>query len=99
MTVTTAPLSLTLFQNHPNPFNPTTTISFVLPSRTRASLSVFDVHGRLVKRLLEREMTAGFKEIVWDGRDESGVQVASGIYFYRLIAGKEVLTRKMVLLK
>jgi hypothetical protein len=97
--VKTKPLVLTLFQNHPNPFNPTTTISFVLPVRTRARLSVFDVQGKLVKRLLDEAMAPGVKEVVWDGTDGNGTRVASGVYFYQLRAEKKSLTRKMVLLK
>jgi hypothetical protein len=57
------------------------------------------VQGRLVRKLLDEEMSPGFKEVAWDGRDEGGRQAASGVYFYELRAGKKALTRKMVLLK
>ena len=91
--------ALALYQNHPNPFNPATTISFTLPDRTRVNLSVFNVEGKLVKALTDDVMNEGFKEITWDGTDANGTAVSSGVYFYRLKAGKQVLTRKMVLLK
>ena len=92
-------LVLTLHQNRPNPFNPTTTISFVLPSRMRTSLAIFDVRGALVRRLLDEDLPAGLKEVVWDGRNQRGQPAASGLYFYELRAGKESMTRKMLLLK
>jgi hypothetical protein len=87
-----------LHQNHPNPFNPSTTISFTLPSRARATLSVYDVQGRLVK-IVADETVQGYREYKWDGRDSNDVQMSSGVYFYRLAAGNKSLTRKMVLLK
>jgi hypothetical protein len=97
--VTTPTPQFSLDQNRPNPFNPTTKISFVIPSKVNARLAIFDVQGRLVRRLVDEEMPPGFKEVVWDGRSDHGMQAASGIYFYQLRAGKNVLTRKMVLMK
>ncbi|UCH83174.1 MAG: DUF1566 domain-containing protein [Candidatus Latescibacterota bacterium] len=88
-----------LFQNHPNPFNPTTTISFTLPKREKAGLSVYDVQGKLVTTLVDETLEAGFKEVIWDGKDSRGNQVSTGVYFYRLTAGNRMLTKKMVLLK
>jgi hypothetical protein len=90
---------LQMDQNHPNPFNPTTTISFSLPANLEVSLSVIDVRGRLIRNLIKRSLDAGRHEIVWDGRDGRGNAASSGIYFYRLSAGGETMTRKMVLLK
>lgn len=88
-----------LHQNHPNPFNPTTTISFALPEKKHANLSVFSVNGKLVKTLVNDVVEEGIKEVTWDGTDARGNSVSSGVYFYRLKAGKKVLTRKMVVLK
>ena len=90
---------LVLYQNCPNPFNPNTTISFTLPEKTRAELSVYDVDGKLVAVLVNDALDKGFKEVTWDGKDYHGIPVSSGVYFYRLKAGKQVLTRKMVVLK
>ena len=88
-----------LYQNHPNPFNPTTTISFVLPERTRVTLEIYDVEGRLVRRLVSGVGEPGLNEIVWDGKDAKGRRVSSGVYLYRLSAGDEVMTKKMTVLK
>jgi hypothetical protein len=88
-----------LRQNYPNPFNPTTTICFTLLERTRVTLSIYDVGGRLVRTLVDETMGEGYQERSWDGKDASGSQVGSGVYFYRLTAGDRTLTKKMVLLK
>jgi len=88
-----------LYQNHPNPFNPTTTITFLLPEPTAANLSVYNIEGKLVAELADGRLSAGVKSYSWDGRDSGGNSVASGVYFYRLTAGDQMLTRKMVLLK
>ena len=93
------PLAFSLEQNVPNPFNPTTTISFTLPEKARANLSIFNVEGKLVKTLVDDVMGEGLKEVTWDGFDSRGIPVSSGVYFYRLKAGKEVLTKKMVVLE
>jgi hypothetical protein len=93
------PLELALFQNYPNPFNPTTTIAFTVPDKTRVALTVYNVEGRRVTTLVDRIMTAGYKKVVWDGLNDTGNQVSSGIYFYRLTAGQKTLTRKMVLIR
>jgi hypothetical protein len=97
--ITVPALLLTLFQNHPNPFNPSTTIRYYLPEQSRVTLDVFDVAGRLVVRLVEMHDEQGYKTVRWDGRDGAGSEIASGMYFYRLVAGKEILTRKMIMLK
>jgi hypothetical protein len=91
--------ALALHQNHPNPFNPSTTISFTLPERERLSLSIYDVKGRLVKTLVDEMVGEGNQERIWDGKDASGSQVGSGVYFYRLTAGDKTLTKKMVMLR
>jgi hypothetical protein len=98
-TVLTPAARLELDQNVPNPFNPRTRISFVLPEAARVRLEVFDVEGRWVATLIDGRMPAGRHEVFWQGVDRNGTTVATGTYFYRLTAGKRSLSRKMLLLK
>jgi len=94
------PLRDGLEQNVPNPFNPTTIISFGLRERVRVRLRIYDVRGALVRTLLDEERGPGpAHEVVWDGRDNAGRQVSSGVYFYRMATPGFTQTRKMVLLK
>ena len=88
-----------LFQNYPNPFNPSTTISYQLPSPTHVALSVYDITGRWIRTLREGEQAAGSYNILWDGLDDSGSQVSTGVYLCRLDAGDYSKTIKMVYLK
>ncbi|MFH1278843.1 MAG: FlgD immunoglobulin-like domain containing protein [Candidatus Eisenbacteria bacterium] len=88
-----------LAQNRPNPFNPTTTIHFSLESRSEVSLKVFDVAGREVRALENRALQAGQHSVTWDGTNNQGQAVSSGIYFYRIEAGRFESTKKMVLLR
>ena len=98
--VSTPAMPLTLYQNKPNPFNPSTTISFYLPQESVVGLEVYDVSGRLVSRLIAGERRSpGTHSIEWNGRDTGGTAVASGVYLYRLTAGKETVSKKMVLLR
>jgi M6 family metalloprotease-like protein len=94
-----AAFALDLWQNVPNPFNPSTRISFTLPERAHVVLSVHDVKGRAVVKLVDERLPAGMNEAFWDGRDSRGARVASGIYFCRLKSGDRTLTKKMLLLK
>lgn len=98
--VSAPPLPLTLAQNSPNPFQPVTTIRFRVSEDSKvlaAQLSVFDPSGRLVRRLFDGEVAPGEFEFRWDGLDDAGAAVGSGVYFYRLLANGHSLTRKMVL--
>jgi len=88
-----------LSQNYPNPFNPETEISFFLPERTSVSLSVYNVSGQKVRELLNATLPAGSYKVTWDGTDNQGNRLASGVYFSRLSAGGNVSTSKMVLMK
>jgi len=97
--VTTPFAAFSLEQNHPNPFNPTTTVSFSLSHRGNAQIYIYSVDGSLVRRLVDREMPAGSHEVVWDGRDDHGSPAASGVFFYRLTLGNRTLSRKAVLLR
>jgi len=93
------PLQFALYQNYPNPFNPMTTISFEMAEKTHANLSIYSLEGRLVRTLHSGTVDEGRRQIAWDGTDVRGDPVSPGVYFCRLKAGKDVLTRKMVLLK
>jgi len=90
-----------LAQNVTNPFNPATTISYSVPegASERITLKVYDLRGRLVRTLVEGIRGAGTYSVYWDGTDESGRQVSSGVYLYRMQAGEFIQSRKMVLLK
>lgn len=88
-----------LAPNSPNPFNPITTIRFELAEQGRASLRVYSAQGRLVRTLVNQRLAAGGYRVRWDGRDDAGHGVASGIYFYELNEGARSLTRRMSLLK
>ncbi|MCI0531417.1 MAG: T9SS type A sorting domain-containing protein, partial [candidate division Zixibacteria bacterium] len=93
------PKSYELGQNFPNPFNATTQIRFNVPAASQVSLDVYDILGRKVRTLVNDYLTAGVKQILWDGKNQSGDQVASGVYFYRMTAGDYNQIKKMVLLK
>jgi len=88
-----------LLQNVPNPFNPSTTIRFMLPKTGSAKVEIFDAYGKSVRVLLDGTGKAGLNTVSWDGTNASGNKVASGAYFYKLTAGAFQDTRKMVLLK
>jgi hypothetical protein len=93
------PQSYHLYQNHPNPFNPATTISYDLPEVTDVRIEIYDLQGNVVRRLFEGQQDAGHHAIEWDGRNRQGSRVGSGIYFYKLICSKFVATKKMILTK
>jgi hypothetical protein len=93
------PKEFAVVGNSPNPFNPSTTISFTLPLSARAELSVYSVTGQKVRTLLSGPMTAGTHSAVWDGKDDAGKTVSSGVYLSRLTAGKRTATGKMLMVK
>jgi hypothetical protein len=97
--VATPAMPLTLYQNQPNPFNPSSTISYYLPEDVAVSLDVYDLSGRKVVNLISKIDKKGSHSVAWNGRDAQGKLVASGIYFYRLQAAKQAISRKMVLLR
>jgi hypothetical protein len=94
-----APAIFALAQNAPNPFGPRTMIRFSVSREGPVSLKVFNVGGRLVRTLVEEQLPAGPHAVNWDGRDEAGRRLASGVYFYRLDDGERAQTRKSVLLR
>ncbi len=83
----------------PCPFNPSTTISYHLPTAQYVELRIFDASGRLVKHLVAENMPAGEHIVRWDGTNDAGIRVASGVFLYQLRAGSYVETKKMALLK
>jgi hypothetical protein len=93
------PREFHLFQNYPNPFNPSTTIKFELPQVTSVNLQIYDIQGRLVLSLLNTVLMQGQHDFVWDGTDDAGQSVASGIYFYRIKTGDFVQTKRMLLMR
>jgi hypothetical protein len=96
---TPLPEHYALAPNRPNPFNPATTIAYDLPRAGESRLVIYDVNGAQVRQLVDKHEPAGRYAVTWDGRDDSGAPVASGVYFYRFTSGTFMQTRKMVLLK
>ena len=93
------PLVTSLDGNYPNPFNPTTLIKFGLHEAQKVAIDVYNVKGEKVRTLVNGELEAGFHSILWNGKDDSGKTTASGVYFYKMKAGKFVSTKKMILMK
>jgi subtilisin family serine protease len=93
------PTVFSMAQNFPNPFNPTTDISFGLPNAGKINLEVYDIMGRRVKTLVNGELAAGVHKISWNGTNDKGEHISSGVYFYKLSSGDNVVTKKMVMLK
>ena len=86
--------------NYPNPFNPSTQISFALRDASRVSVNIVNLLGQRIRVLIDEQvMAAGEQQVVWDGRDDAGQQVSSGIYFYRIVADDQAVSEKMVLVK
>ncbi len=86
-------------QNYPNPFNPTTEIRFTLPKSEHVTIDVFNVLGQRIATLVDGDLPSGDHMVRWDGKDDSGERVASGIYLYRVVAGENRITKKMLMLK
>ena len=93
------PGSFSLFQNYPNPFNPETTIRFDLPQSQEIELAVYNLTAQRVATLVHGRREAGSYSVQWDGRNDDGLELASGVYFYRLTAAEQVETRKLLLLR
>ena len=94
------PTRFALYQNVPNPFNPTTVIRYDVPAGGgHVTLTVYDVAGRLVRTLVDETKSAGVKTVAWNGANNRGARVATGVYFYRLTAPGFEQTRKMVLIQ
>ncbi|MGH7455939.1 MAG: FlgD immunoglobulin-like domain containing protein, partial [bacterium] len=93
------PSTFALHQNHPNPFNPATKISYEISQAGRVGLKILTLLGQEVRTLADEEKSAGSAEALWDGRDNFGRRVGSGVYLYRLEAQGLVLTKKLILVQ
>jgi hypothetical protein len=93
------PTAFLLSQNYPNPFNPVTNFKFSLPKASHVQIEIFNILGQKVKTLVDQDMKAGSFLVDWDGKDQRGVEVSSGIYFYRMTAEDFSSVKRMVLLK
>jgi hypothetical protein len=93
------PRQFALLANYPNPFNPSTIIRYNLPANVRVKLVIYDLLGAKIRTLIDADETAGFKHLAWDGTDDAGARVASGVYLYRIEAGGFKMARKMILTK
>ena len=88
------PETFSLDRAYPNPFNPTTTLSFALPVRSNVLLDVYDINGRLINELINSNMDAGYHSVIWNADNN-----ASGVYFVKMIAGDYVSSQKLMLIK
>lgn len=93
------PESFELGQNNPNPFNPSTSIDFALPKSANVKVEIFNILGQKVKTVVDEYLSAGYKKVTWDGTDNTGKTVASGVYLYRMTADDFTATKKMMLMK
>ena len=93
------PREFALAQNYPNPFNPQTTIRFSLPQNAPVVLAIYSTTGRRIRTIVQQGLPAGIHKFIWDGLNESGEQVASGVYVYQLTAGQFQASRKLILLR
>jgi hypothetical protein len=95
-----APETAHLLPNYPNPFRHSTTIEYSLPERQHVRIEIYDILGRLVRVLADENQQAGFHTLTWDSHSQSGRRLASGVYFYQLMAGGQVVnTKKMVVVR
>jgi Zn-dependent metalloprotease/fibronectin type 3 domain-containing protein len=97
--VKVVPATADLLQNSPNPFNPVTKIRYGVPASGHVRLAIFNLQGQLVRTLVDGAKPAGYDEVVWDGKNQAGGSLSSGVYLYRLETVKGVVTRKMMMLK
>jgi hypothetical protein len=88
-----------LYSNYPNPFNPTTQITFSIPQEGKVNISVYNIKGQLVKTLVNRRIISGSHIVNWNGQDNTGKRVSSGVYFYKLKTAEKEISKKMLLLK
>jgi flagellar hook assembly protein FlgD len=94
-----APLNVTLKGNYPNPFNPETTIQYSVKETANVKIDVYNTKGQKVKTLVNEQKVAGDHTALWQGKDDSGNDVASGVYFYRLTSQNNTTAKKMLLIK
>lgn len=88
-----------VYQNYPNPFNPSTTIRYSIPEADQVIISIYDINGKMISTLLNAKQNAGIHEVSWNGKNNSGMPVVSGVYLYRVKSGNYSKISKMILLK
>jgi len=93
------PENFSLAQNYPNPFNPSTTIEYSLAHASSVVLKIYDVLGNNIRTLVNAKQIAGRKTVIWNGRNDEGDRVGSGMYFYEIVAENMVQVKKMILIK
>jgi len=93
------PVIYSLYQNHPNPFNPVTTLRYDLPENSFVNINIYDLMGRNIRSLVKSQQTAGYRSIQWNATNNLGEPVSAGMYIYMIQAGEFRQARKMVLLK
>jgi hypothetical protein len=93
------PEQFALLQNYPNPFNPVTTIQFIIPATGKVEIKIYNLNGSLVRELFTGEKDSGEYSYQWDGKDDRGITIASGVYFYSVQFNNSQLTKKMIYLK
>jgi hypothetical protein len=96
---TETPMDFTVLQNYPNPFNTTTEIRYGLPNCEHVTIVVYNLFGQKIRTLLAQNQHAGYHTVAWDGRNETGQKVSSGIFFYKIETDKYSTIRKMMLMK
>jgi hypothetical protein len=96
---TILPKEFALGLNYPNPFNPSTTITFDLPKEEYVTLNIYNINGQLVRTLVNEQKNAGSYKVIWNGKNELGKSVASGVYIYKIKAGPFIQTKRMTLMK
>ena len=96
---TVTPAEFKVYNNYPNPFNPSTTLSYVIPENSFVTITIYDVLGREVSTLMNNYQDAGFKTVIWNSTNNQGNPVSAGVYFYQVRAGSGIQTNKMLLLK
>jgi hypothetical protein len=97
--LSTIPTDFDISQNYPNPFNPNTTIKYQLPQLSQVTVTIYNLLGQKVKTLVNEQKKPGYYEVEWNGLNDHGVQVATGLYIYRIHAADFVRSKKMLLLK
>lgn len=99
VSVSELPKEFSLLQNHPNPFNPTTKITYMLPNAEHVNLSIYNLLGQKIKMLVDEQQDAGSYDTIWDGKDDSGKEMTAGFYIYKLQAGSFSDMKKMLFVK
>ena len=95
----TLPITYNLYNAYPNPFNPLTTIRYDVPKDELVNITIYDIMGRIIKTMVNTEITAGYKSIIWNATNDTGSPVSAGLYFYMIQAGEFRQVKKMILLK